>query len=275
MPIEPDYQEPDHVPFNPQCSDFHNPNQYALHLRQKIDLCKYLLPGILPDHEIRKYIDISPFAEGIKREDVISYGLGHYGYDARLGYKFKVFTPVHCTVINPKKFDNRSFVAIDLTPHNGSHELKPDYSDDTVGPRCDICIHCGIRDSVIMLNECPKRPLMSRELIIPPNSFVLAETLETFKIPRDILAIVLGKSTLARCGLIVNVTPLEPEWEGRITIEISNTAPLPNTIFPGEGIMQILFLRGSSLSHTSYATKGGKYQGQSGLTLPTVDRAKE
>lgn len=106
--------------------------------------------------------------------------------------------------------------------------------------------------------------------LIPPNSFALAETVEHFEIPRDILAICLGKSTYARCGIIVNVTPLEPEWRGRITIEISNTTPLPAKIYANEGIAQILFYRAEAVCAKSYADKKGKYQDQKGLTLPFV-----
>jgi dCTP deaminase len=106
--------------------------------------------------------------------------------------------------------------------------------------------------------------------LIPPNSFALAETVEYFEIPRNMLAVCLGKSTYARCGIIVNVTPLEPEWRGRITIEISNTTPLPAKIYAGEGIAQILFLTGEEVCKTSYADKKGKYQDQAGLTLPFV-----
>lgn len=106
--------------------------------------------------------------------------------------------------------------------------------------------------------------------IIPPNSFALAETVEYLEIPRDILCVCVGKSTYARCGIIVNVTPLEPEWRGKITIEISNTTPLPAKIYSGEGIAQILFFRSDAVCRTSYADKKGKYQDQSGLTLPFV-----
>ncbi len=106
--------------------------------------------------------------------------------------------------------------------------------------------------------------------LIPPNSFALAETVEYLEIPRDILGICVGKSTYARCGIIVNVTPLEPEWRGKVTIEISNTTPLPAKIYAGEGIAQIVFLRGESVCRTSYADKRGKYQDQKGLTLPFV-----
>lgn len=107
--------------------------------------------------------------------------------------------------------------------------------------------------------------------IIPPNSFALAETVEHFEIPRDVLAVCLGKSTYARCGIIVNVTPLEPEWRGRVTIEISNTTPLPAKIYAGEGIAQLLFLQGVAVCQVSYADKKGKYQDQAGLTLPIVN----
>jgi dCTP deaminase len=106
--------------------------------------------------------------------------------------------------------------------------------------------------------------------LIPPNSFALAETVEYLEIPRDVIGICVGKSTYARCGIIVNVTPLEPEWRGRVTIEISNTTPLPAKIYAGEGIAQILFLRGEAVCQTSYADKKGKYQNQKGLTLPFV-----
>src|SRR5437016_9830115 len=104
--------------------------------------------------------------------------------------------------------------------------------------------------------------------IIPPNSFALARTVEYFRIPRDVLAICLGKSTYARCGIIVNVTPLEPEWEGHVTLEISNTTPLPARIYAQEGLAQIIFVGGSEICETSYADRTGKYMGQRGITLP-------
>ena len=105
---------------------------------------------------------------------------------------------------------------------------------------------------------------------IPPNSFALAHTVEYFRIPRDILVICLGKSTYARCGIIVNVTPLEPEWEGQVTIEISNTTPLPARVYAQEGICQFLFLQGSAPPDVSYADKAGKYMGQRGVALPRM-----
>ena len=104
--------------------------------------------------------------------------------------------------------------------------------------------------------------------IIPPNSFALARTVEKFKIPRDILVVCLGKSTYARCGIIVNVTPLEPEWEGYVTLEFSNTTPLPAKIYANEGVAQMLFFQSDDDCEISYADKGGKYQGQVGVTLP-------
>jgi dCTP deaminase len=106
--------------------------------------------------------------------------------------------------------------------------------------------------------------------LIPPNSFALAETVEYLEIPRDVLCICVGKSTYARCGIIVNVTPLEPEWRGRVTIEISNTTPLPAKVYANEGIAQIVFLRAEGVCKTSYGDKAGKYQDQKGLTLPFV-----
>ena len=106
--------------------------------------------------------------------------------------------------------------------------------------------------------------------IIPPNSFALARTVEYFRVPRNVLVVCLGKSTYARCGIIVNVTPLEPEWEGIVTLEVSNTTPLPARIYANEGIAQMLFFESDEVCETSYADKKGKYQAQKGLTLPKM-----
>ncbi|MSR29932.1 MAG: dCTP deaminase [Gemmataceae bacterium] len=129
--------------------------------------------------------------------------------------------------------------------------------------------HCGVVDPK---NFDPSSfvDIVADHCLIPPNSFALAETVEYLEIPRDIIAVCVGKSTYARCGIIVNVTPLEPEWRGRVTIEISNTTPLPAKIYAGEGIAQILFLKGAAVCQTSYGDKKGKYQDQKGLTLPFV-----
>jgi len=106
--------------------------------------------------------------------------------------------------------------------------------------------------------------------IIPPNSFALARTVEYFRIPRNVLTICLGKSTYARCGIIVNVTPLEPEWEGHVTLEFSNTTPLPARIYANEGVAQVIFIESDEVCETSYRDRGGKYQGQKGVTLPRI-----
>ena len=166
---------------------------------------------------------IEPFEDRQIREGVVSYGLSSYGYDIRVADEFKVFTNINNTVIDPKNFDNRSFVDM----------------------RTEVCI-------------------------VPPNSFALARTIEYFRIPRDVLTICLGKSTYARCGIIVNVTPFEPEWEGHVTIEISNTTPLPAKIYANEGIGQVLFLRGSRECLTSYKDRKGKYDRQHGIVLPRI-----
>ena len=108
------------------------------------------------------------------------------------------------------------------------------------------------------------------ECIIPPNSFVLARTVEKFKIPNDVIVICLGKSTYARCGIIVNVTPLEPGWEGYVTLEFSNTTPLPAKIYANEGVAQFIFLKGNEKPEVTYADRKGKYMGQTGVTLPKV-----
>jgi dCTP deaminase len=106
--------------------------------------------------------------------------------------------------------------------------------------------------------------------IVPPNSFALARTVEYFRIPRDVLTVCLGKSTYARCGIIVNVTPLEPEWEGHVTLEFSNTTPLPAKVYANEGACQFLFFKGESVCEVSYADRAGKYMGQRGITLPKL-----
>ena len=111
---------------------------------------------------------------------------------------------------------------------------------------------------------------ISSECIIPPNSFVLASTVEYFKVPKDVLVICLGKSTYARCGIIVNVTPLEPGWEGHVTLEFSNTTPLPAKIYANEGAAQFVFLKGSEVPEVTYADRNGKYMKQRGVTLPKV-----
>lgn len=162
-----------------------------------------------------------------------------YGYDCLLGYVFDVFKPYPAVCIDPLNFDKRMLERVDLTPHDGWHEL----CSDPNSAHCGECIHCHVGAEHTTDKPCSKRPPTPNHLLIPPHSFVLAETIETFNIPRDILVVVVGKSTLARCGLIVNVTPGEPEWPGKWTIELSNTTPLPMKVYPGMGIMQCLFLR--------------------------------
>lgn len=187
--------------------------------------------GILCDTQIRELIGIEPFEENLKRPGRVSYGVSSYGYDLRVGSVFKIFTNVNSEIIDPKQFSDRSFVTVDTDPNLGGKGY----------------------------------------VLIPPNSFALCETVETVSMPRAYLAICVGKSTYARCGIIVNVTPIEPEWRGKITLEISNTTPLPAKIYANEGIAQLIFLKGERTCATSYADKRGKYQDQSGLTLPKVD----
>ncbi len=166
---------------------------------------------------------INPFSEKQVREGVISYGVSSYGYDLRVADEFKIFTNVNSTVVDPKRFDERSFVAVN-----------------------------------------------ANVATIPPNSFALARSIEYFKIPRDILTICVGKSTYARCGIIVNVTPFEPEWEGFVTLEISNTTPLPARVYANEGLCQIIFFQSDEPCEVSYADRKGKYQAQKGIVLPKI-----
>jgi dCTP deaminase len=188
---------------------------------------------VLCDSQIRELVSIKPFAEAVKRPGKVSYGVSSYGYDIRVGTRFKIFTPTPRTggisIVDPKAFSPDLFVEIDTAERGVDH------------------------------------------VIIPPNSFALCETVEWLDIPRDVLVLCVGKSTYARCGLIVNVTPLEPEWRGKVTLEISNTTPLPAKVYAGEGIAQLIFLRADQVCEQSYADKSGKYQDQDGLTLPKVD----
>lgn len=186
--------------------------------------------SIKSDKWIRRMVEqegmIEPFEPAQVRYDeqgarLISYGTSSYGYDVRCANEFKIFTNVHSPTVDPKNFDENSFVDV----------------------ANDVCV-------------------------IPPNSFALARTVEYFRIPRNVLTMCLGKSTYARCGIIVNVTPLEPEWEGHVTLEFSNTTPLPAKIYANEGVAQMLFFESDEVCETSYKDRGGKYQGQTGVTLP-------
>ncbi|MEJ2602473.1 MAG: dCTP deaminase [Gammaproteobacteria bacterium] len=185
--------------------------------------------SIKSDRWIRRMAEehgmIEPFEAGQVRgagdRAMVSYGTSSYGYDVRCSDDFKIFTNINSAIVDPKAFDESSFVDV----------------------RADVCI-------------------------IPPNSFALARTVEYFRIPRTVLTICLGKSTYARCGIIVNVTPLEPEWEGHVTLEFSNTTPLPAKIYAGEGVAQMLFFESDETCEVSYKDRKGKYQGQRGVTLP-------
>jgi dCTP deaminase len=185
--------------------------------------------SILPDWRIRELARagmIEPFEERLVRTaanaSVISYGLSSFGYDLRCAPEWKVFTNVMSAVVDPKHFDERSFVDI-----------------------------------------------QADEILIPPNSFVLARSLEYMKIPDTVMVVALGKSTYARCGIVANVTPLEPGWEGHVTLEFSNTTPLPAKMYANEGCVQLLFFEGER-PEVTYGDRGGKYQGQTGVTLPKM-----
>ena len=170
---------------------------------------------------------IEPFSDGLVRENkgkkIVSFGLSSYGYDLRVDRKFKVFTDVYNSIVDPKNFRADAFVDIEA----------------------DTCV-------------------------IPPNSFALAKSVEYFRIPRNVLTLCIGKSTYARCGIIVNVTPFEPEWHGYVTLEISNTTPLPAKIYAGEGLAQVLFFAAENVCEVSYADRRGKYMGQTEITCPMI-----
>ena len=143
--------------------------------------------------------------------------------------------------------------------------------DARVAP--EFKIFTNVDSAIVDPKDFSSNSFVNRETdvcIIPPNSFALARTVEYFRIPEDVLVICLGKSTYARCGIIVNVTPLEPGWEGHVTLEFSNTTPLPAKIYANEGACQFLFLKGNEPCETSYKDRAGKYQGQKGVTLPKL-----
>jgi dCTP deaminase len=183
--------------------------------------------SIRPDSWIRRMARehgmIEPFEDAQVRKGTISYGLSSYGYDMRVADEFKIFTNVNSAIVDPKNFDERSFV-----PFQG-----------------DVCI-------------------------VPPNSFALARSVEYFRIPRNVITLCVGKSTYARCGILTNVTPFEPEWEGFVTLEITNSTPLPARIYANEGIAQVIFFESDVPPDVSYADRKGKYQGQVGVTTPRL-----
>ena len=173
------------------------------------------------EHGMREPFEAGQVRSAANGARQISYGTASYGYAVRCARQVKIFTNINSAVVDPKNFDENSFV-------------------DVIG---DVCI-------------------------IPPNSFAPAHTVEYLCIPRNVLTICLGKSTYARCGIIVNVTPLEPEWEGHVTLEFSNTTPLPARIYANEGVAQFLFFESDEECETSYGDRQGKYQGQRVVTLP-------
>jgi len=186
--------------------------------------------GILADQDIQALAlqgMIAPFINSLERDGVISYGLSSFGYDVRLGNRFKVANNLPLTesdCIDPKQINDRHFTTLE--------------SDDPI--------------------------------LIPPNGFVLGHTIEVFDMPLDVLALAVGKSTYARAGLSINITPIEPGFCGQVVIEISNHTPKPVKLYPNEGISQFLFFRGMIPCLVDYATRGGKYQNQSGVTHSKV-----
>ncbi len=289
--------------------------------------------GIRPDHWIQKMAleqgMIEPFAEGQKREGVISYGVSSYGYDIRVADEFKIFQPeITAAKLSDMQrgyiaglIDGQGYVGItpptaegfqaarlafpsanrpllenvravlgtgQVTDHASQSELlitRPadiqyilsqvfPYLTEKQSAAAAVLDHLKSTKSIIVdpKNFDPQSfvDFKGVECIIPPNSFALARTIEYFRIPRNVLTVCVGKSTYARCGIIVNVTPFEPEWEGFVTLEISNTTPLPAKIYANEGIAQVLFFESDDECTISYADKKGKYQSQQEIVLPKL-----
>lgn len=197
---------------------------------------RYIATRLCPE-DLTK-IDWKPMIEPFERrqvreengERVISYGNSSYGYDVRLSEEFKLFTNINSAVIDPKRFDEKCLI---------DAELKVDPNGD-------------------------------KHVILPPNSYLLGRTVEYFRIPRNVTVVAVGKSTYARAGAIVNVTPIEAEFEGNVVIEISNSTNLPLKIYANEGISQFLFFQSDEDCETSYADRDGKYQGQTGVVVPRI-----
>lgn len=221
--------------------------EYDLARETADKLGRLLVPGMLNDQQIADYIaprmwkpgePANTFQKRTSGPGVISSGLSSAGYDFRLGPKVKAFTAVHSPVIDPLDTDPRAFV--DLVPRHFSKKWpNPDGGED------------------IERNY--------RYVVIPPRGYVLGETVEYIDIPEDVLIVVLGKSTYARSGIIVNCTPLEPGWRGRVTLEIGNLSEVPAKVYLDMGIAQALFFKLSAACRESYNKKPGKYQDQAGL----------
>lgn len=221
--------------------------------------------GVLPDWCIRELVTIDGFVDYDQcPPGTISYGLTSAGYDIRVGHQFKVFTNARCATVDPKKMKSAVFKHFDLTGHEWV---------DSGDPHKQFCHRCKAKrsDPAAARLKCTDPKKVRNYIKIPPNSFALAETIETLYIPKNVVCWCIGKSTYARCGINMNFTPFEPGWWGVVTVEIINATPLPVKIYAGEGIGQAEFFLMAGTPQKSYADKkNAKYQGQTGLTLPTV-----
>jgi dCTP deaminase len=218
--------------------------------------------GLKPDHWIRKMAleqrMIEPFVDGQVRDGVISYGLSSYGYDIRVADEFKIFQPE----ITASKLSGVQYILSQVWPHLTHRRDAASRALAELKSSKSIVVDPKAFDADSFAD------FKGETCIIPPNSFVLGRTVEYFRVPRSVLTVCVGKSSYARCGIIVNVTPFEPEWEGYVTIEISNTTPLPARIYGGEGIAQVIFFEADEECDTSYADRKGKYQHQQSIVLP-------
>ena len=220
--------------------------------------------GLKPDHWIRKMAleqrMIEPFVDGQVRDGVISYGLSSYGYDIRVADEFKIFQPE----ITASKLSGVQYILSQVWPYLAHRRDAASRALAELKSSKSIVVDPKAFDADSFAD------FKGETCIIPPNSFVLGRTVEYFRVPRSVLTVCVGKSSYARCGIIVNVTPFEPEWEGYVTIEISNTTPLPAKIYGGEGIAQVIFFEADEECDTSYAERKGKYQHQQSIVLPRL-----
>lgn len=222
-----------------------------------------MIGSLLCDWAIREFVTIEDFVDYDQcPKGVVSYGITSSGYDIRVGGRFKIFTNALCETVSPKNISDGCFLNVDLTGH-----------DWVLGHKGSFCVRCkaDLDTKAARMRCVDPKPGTADIIKIPPNSFALAETIELLHIPRNINCLCLGKSTYARCGIIMNFTPFEPGWRGVVTVEISNSTPLPVAINAWQGIGQAQFALTVGKPEKSYSEKANaKYMDQGGLTLPSV-----
>lgn len=235
--------------------------------KYNIDPDEYYAGGVLPDWAIRELVTIDGFVDyGECPKGVMSYGLTSGGYDLRVDSEFKVFNNTHAATVDPRSLDPKVFTTIDIA-------RKHKWAKNGDIYECSVCHYPAIigEDATYVSCNCPVKP-EEDFIVIPPNSFALACSIERLEIPRNVMCLCLGKSTYARAGVNMNFTPFEPAWRGTVTIEIINGSTLPVKIYANQGIAQSIFFLMCAPPERAYCDKpNAKYQDQKHITLPRVD----